>query len=329
MLYHIKCNLLTLAEFMAGCAVAGECGHRPMTGVSAVGLERFLPMIALAMAVVISACLWAAPARAQFEVEKPGIEKGEFEVEYHGGYFLGRPNLPAEADRQGHEFEAFYSLTDWLQIKGTVELEQERAEDGSFNSLKLSEVEGQGKVELVPLEGDGFGASFLAAYGESVVSNEDGSAITFGPILKAARGPLSFTANLFPVYSFGIKETEIEYEEGEAEVEVEHTPDHWSFDYAWQLKHKTAERWAFGVEGFGGFADVGNDLTDSGPNKHRLGPVVYLEIGDHSREAGDKGDGHDLAAPALPALEIAFGVLFGLNDDTSDIALKWDADFAF
>jgi len=294
-----------------------------------MGLERFLATIALTMAVVMSAFAWPAPARAQFEVEQPEIEKGAFELEYHGGYFIGRPSLPTDAARQGHEFEAFYGLTDWLQVKGTAELEQERAEDGSFNSLKLSEVEAQSKIGLIPLEGDGFGASFLTAYAESVVSNEDESAITFGPILKAKRGPLSFAANLFPVYRFDIKETEIENEEGEAEVEIELTPDHWNLDYAWQLKHQTAETWAIGVEGFGGFEDISNDVTDNGPDKHRLGPVVYLEFGDHGHGAGKRVGGHDLAEPGLPALEIAFGVLFGLNDYTSDVALKWDAEIAF
>ena len=305
------------------------CGRGQGTGVLAMELERFLTAIVLAMAVVISACSWTAPAHAQFEIQKPEVQKGEFELEYHGAYFNGLPSLPTDAARQGHEFKALYGLTDWFQIKAAAELEQERAEDGSFNTLKLSEVEGQSKVELVPLTGDGFGASFLAAYGESVVSNEDESAITFGPILKAVRGPLSFTANLFPVYSFNIKETEIGYKEGEAEVEIERTPDHWNFDYAWQLKHQTGEHWAVGVEGFGRFEDIAGDVADSEADKHRFGPVIYLGFGDHGHGSAGHGNGHDLAARSMPALEIAFGVLFGLNDDTSDIALKWDADFAF
>jgi len=294
-----------------------------------MGLERFFTTIALAMAVVMSLCTWAAPARAQFEVVQPEIESGKFELEYFGSYFSGLPSPPAEAARQGHEFQAVYGLSDWLEIKGIAELEQERAEDGSFNSLKLSEVEGQGIVELIPLKGDGFGVSFLAGYGESVVSGEDGSGIRFGPILKVAKGPLSMTLNPFPVYEFNIKETEIEFEDGEAEVEIEHTPDHWNFNYALQLKHQTGEHWAVGVEGFGGFEDIAGDVADSEADKHRFGPVVYLGIGDHGHGAGDHGDGHDPAAPGLPAMEFAFGVLFGLNDDTSDLALKWDAEIEF
>ena len=257
-------------------------------------------------------------------------------LEYHGAYFNGLPSLPTDAARQGHEFEAFYSLTEWLQLKGTIELEQERAEDGSFNSLKLSEVEGQGKVELIPLEGDGFGLSFIAAYGESVVSNEDESAIALGPILKVVNGPLSVTANLFPVYLFNLKETEIEFEEPEeedeeatAEIEVERTPDHWNFDYAWQAKYQAGEQWALGVEGFGTFEDISDNVADSGPDKHRMGPVIYFSIGDHGDGADDDGNGHELAETGMPAMGIAFGVLFGLNDDTSDVALKWDAEIEF
>ena len=293
-------------------------------------MSGFLTRIVFAAALVLGLGLLAAPttAWAQFEVEKPEIKKGEFELEYHGAYFNGLPKLPTDAARQGHEFEAFYSLTEWLQIKAAIEVEEERTEDGSFNSPKLSEIEGQAKVELLPIEGDGFGVSFLGRYGESVVSNEDESSILFGPILKAASGPLSITANLFPVYNFDIKETEIEFGEEGPEIEVERTPDHWNFDYALQVKHQTWERVALGAEVFGEFEDIANNVADSGSDKHRMGPVVYLSLGEsHGHGGHDNEAGH--SAGDLPSASLAFGVLFGLNDDTSDVALKWDADFHF
>lgn len=295
-----------------------------------VSMSRFLIHMAFAAALALGLGVLASPttAWAQFEVEKPEVKKGEFELEYHGAYFNGLPSLPTDAARQGHEFEAFYGLTEWLQIKAAIEVEKERVEDGTFNSLKLSEIEGQAKVELLPIEGDGFGISFLGRYGESVVSNEDGSSILFGPILKAASGPLSITANLFPVYNFDNKETEIEFEEGEAEVEIETTPDHWNFDYALQVKHQTWERVALGAEVFGEFEDFANNVADSGPDKHRMGPVIYVSLGEgHGHGGHDDENGHSVGG--LPSAHFAFGVLFGLNDDTSDVALKWDADFQF
>jgi len=300
-----------------------------MSGIS------FRMMIAAALVLGLGALVGPTTALAQFEVQKPEVRKGDFELEYLGAYFNGLPSLPIDAARQGHELAAYYGLTEWLEIKGAVEAERERTEDGSFNSLKLSEIEGQAKIELLPIEGDGFGISFLGRYGESVVSNEDESEIVFGPILKAASGPFSITANLFPVYSFDIKETEIEFEEPEeegeeatAEIEVERTPDHWNFDYALQVKHQTWERVALGAEAYGELEDISNDNPDSGPDKHRMGPVVYVSLGEGHGHGGH-GDEAGHSTGDLPSALLAFGVLFGLNDDTSDVALKWDAEFHF
>jgi len=180
---------------------------------------------------------------------------------------------------------------------------KDRAEEAGFDALKLSEIEIQSMIELVPLEGDGVGLAVYATYGESLVDGQDESALAFGPLIKAARGPRSVTLNLFAVRMFDIKEIE--------DGETARFPDHWNLEYAWQLKHQAIGVLAFSIEGYGDFFDVNGDLEGEHPERHRLGPVVYPTLGEG------------------PEIEFSLGVLFGLTGATSDLALKWGAELAF
>jgi hypothetical protein len=263
-------------------------------------------------------------AQAQFHVEHPEVYQGEIEAEYFGSYYSGLPRPPAEAPRHGHAFELSYGLTHWWSLTVAAEAEKERNEEGGFNAFKLSEIELETVLELLPLEGDGLAFSLFAKYGESLVNGVDESEIAFGPIVKAVKGATSITGNLFPVYAFDLQETKIE----DGEIEIERETNHWNLDYAWQLKHQATDMIAFGVEGFGGFADLGGDLPGTQAERHRLGPVLYVTLG----EGGDHRPGHsDHAAHAEsgPEIELAIGALIGLNDDTSDLTLKWDAEIEF
>lgn len=148
--------------------------------------------------------------------------------------------------------------------------------------------------------------------------------------MKAARGPVSATANLFAARSFDNAEVEIE----DGEAEIERTPDHWNFNYAGQVLVQVNERIGLAVETYGEVADIGNDVAGNDPDKHRIGPVLYLSfdlgkdngVGDDDDDvAGNGGDDDDES----PELKLGFGVLFGLNDETSDVAVKWDATLEF
>ena len=288
-------------------------------------------LLAIAALAGLLLAIQPLPALAQFEVQQPEIHKGEVEIEYHGAYLSGRPAPPTEVKRHGHEAEIWFGITDWWAIGAAVEAEEERGEDGRFGDFELSEGELQNKFEILPLEGDGFGASILVVYGRSLgtgVPGESEKELRFGPILKAAKGPVSVTANLFPVHVFDVEEKEFE----DGALEIEDIPDHWNFSYAWQVKYQKSDRLALGVEGFGEFEDIGGDLPGDDLERHRVGPVLYLswEKGGHSLSLkdshGDEDHGHEDGGVAF---EMAFGVLFGLNEDTSDVALKWDFEIEF
>ena len=311
-------------------------------------LCRAAAAAAAALALVVS--LSAGPASAQFEVEEPEVEKGEIEIEYHGATFSGRPSVAAQDDddddddegpamlenevlRQGHEVEITGGVTDWWAFGVGAEFEEERGEDGSFGSLNLSEIEISNRIEIVPMDDDadsGFGAGLFLGYGTTVGKGEEEDTVKVGALLSGKRGKVSATGNLFLVNVFDIRETEIE----DGEVEVERTPDHWDFEYAWQLKVQKTERLAFGVEGFGEVPDISGDVAGPTPEKHRIGPVLYLTFQKQRFSPGDDDDANgngeaDEDDDEGPTLNMAFGVLFGLNDDTSDVALKWDVELEF
>ncbi len=271
-------------------------------------------------------CVLVLPgqALAQFQVQSPEIDKSEFEFDYQGGYFSGLPDSPNKATGHGHEPQLVYSLTGWLSVGVEAAVVKDRADDGGFDSLKLSEIEIQSMIELVPLENDGAGLAFYVTYGESLVNGEDESEVAFGPIIKVARGPLSATVNLFALRVFDIQESNID----DGEVEIERLPNHWNLEYAWQAKRQITDVLAFGVEGYGDFMDINKFLLGEDTDRHRLGPMLCVTLGEGD-EYRPGHSAHELHEGEGPEIELTLGVLFGLTGATSDVAFKWGAEFEF
>lgn len=277
-------------------------------------------LMILAAALLVGYVAGIGQARAQFEVKQPFVHQGEAELAYHGAYFDGTK----ESAIHGHEVEVLLGVTERFGIGLAGLLEEERGEDGEANAFKLKEIEAQAKLELIELKDDhGVGLALYSLYGATTVGGNSENEFVFGPILKAQNGKLSGTANLFAVSVNNI------FEEGESE------PDHWNYEINWQARYQLARRFGIGVEGFSEFADIGNDLDEDAPDKHRLGPVLYVNLGgdDHGSHKADhsaKDDDHaDHAEGHAPSTAMAFGVLFGTNEDTADVALKWDMEIEF
>lgn len=286
-------------------------------------LRHSLSCVGAAMALV--AAVGAGPALAQFEVKQPFVHGGEAEVAYHGAYFDGTN----EDIVHGHEVEVMLGLTERFALGLAGVLTQERGEDGENNSFKLTEVEGQAKLELIELNEDrGIGLALFGIYGSTTVGGNSENEFLLGPIVRAQNGKLSATANFFAVSVNNI------FEDGEEE------PDHWNYEINWQARYQFAQRFGIGVEGFSEFADIGNDLDEDAPDTHRLGPVLYVNLGgkdhddhpvsykggSHVGGAHHEDEGHEEHGPEMA---MAFGVLFGTNDATADVALKWDVEIEF
>jgi hypothetical protein len=296
----------------------------------------------------------ATQAQAQFEVKGLDVEKGGVEIDYQADYAFGHPSRKVEDEgggefvfdeneinRQRHSLELGLGLTDYLQISVGVEFEQERfdepisiAEANAFDSLKASAVQIEGTLVLIPLKGNGFGLGVNGQLEPSVIAGEASSYI-ISPILAAVSGPWSVTLNPGFRKSYGGEE---DPDEGEFRDEK------WSFEYAWQAAYKHNDAWTFALEGYGDIGRIGGSGTRSeaslefgDADHHRIGPVVYYSFSrashapksvkddDDDAKAGDDDDDDDEGTE----ITMSFGTLFGLNDETSDVTLKWGMEVEF
>jgi len=283
-----------------------------------------------------------------------GIPRRRFIVEDPGGpdeEIVGDKN---EAVRHGHELEVNLGITDYFKLGVCVEFEKERLEEiddleqlNAFDSLKATEIEIQGTFVFVPLKKNGFGLAALVGFSHAFEA-EEGNTFKIGPLMKVANGPWSATGNLIFVKHFG---------GGEFEDGVRVRDERWDLDYAWQLKYDLSKSIGLAVEGYGSFNRLGDSGTrDEGSllfgdgDTHRIGPVVYYTFGldrgrgekamklgrmnagkgkDDDDKKGGKDDDDDDDEEEGPSARIGAGVLFGLNDNTSDVALKWNVEVTF
>jgi len=253
-------------------------------GSSLAALWRGVVAIAFAGAVL---ALGAASASAQFYVRSPDVEKGELKLEEHGAIYSG----PGEDERrrQSHELEVKYGFTD--RFEGIAEL---TARQNIGDSLKWHSFELGGHYEIVERQGDGWGLAFRSLY-EWALQDGDPDEILFGPLAKYVRGHDSFTINTFFIGQVG---NHVDIDSLELKVN-------------WRLKHEFNETWGLGVEGYSEIEDLSHTGTWN-EQKHRLGPVAYLEFDD-----------------SMPKWEFAAGALFGVSDATSDVTFKFDAELEF
>ena len=164
-----------------------------------------------------------------------------------------------------------------------------------------------------------------------------------GSALQYAWGPWTATANLYAVKHYGGRE-----ELDGARINDERL----DFQYAAQLKYRVNDTIALALEGYGVVERLGDSGTKSEERKlfgdfdrHLLGPVVYYSWGgDNGQPApkagkrlrvrgaeanGMNGDDDKNGGSEGTRYTLGAGVLFGLNDNTSDVALKWSLEVEF
>jgi len=240
----------------------------------------------------VASCLLvlsAHSAGAQFYVRSPDATKGKTAIEEHGAIYSG----PGEDERrrQSHEIEFKHGLTErWqLIVEGTL-----REDIGE--SLKARRLEVGFQYEIVERRGDGWGLAFRTLY-EFALQDDIPDEILFGPLAKYVRGRDSFAINTFFIGQIG----------SEADI------DSLELKVNWRLKRELNENVGLGVEGYSAIGDLSN-AGSFDEQKHRLGPVAYLEFGGHE---------------GRPEWEFAGGTLFGVSDATSDVTFKFDAEMKF
>jgi hypothetical protein len=268
----------------------------------------------------ISASLFlliACPARAEFEIQEAGIEKGEIELEYRGAYHWGVPEVTDANDLiQSHEIEFQMSINDWFLIQVTGGFDQPLHED-----LQASSIEIEPEFALLKREGDGVAVSFQFGYEQALNHGEqvDGepNEFGFGPIVEVASGKFLLTLN--PLFT--------------KQIGTFADQEGLGFDYGWRGEYDFAKRWGVGVEMFGEI----EDLANAGPFNSQvrsIGPTLFYNFGGDKDEANggnDEGEANEKKVSQPPALAYSMnvGVQFGLTDATSDTALKFQGSLSF
>ena len=292
---------LGLAVWCARTYTPFGCGFRGAIEVAGIagGQNMRIAVLRAAVSSIFLAVLAGAPARAQLnqlEIRQPKVEAGEVEVEYLGDYHFQRPRRrfieespgtfvfdDNEFNRQRHSLGIGYGLTSWLGLQVAIEAEQARFEDpesvgraNAFGELKVTEIQLEGTIVLVPAGKHGFAAAALI---EHNIALERGEAhqLFLGTALQYARGPWSATANLYLVKNFGGPE-----ERDGAFIRDER----WDFQYAAQVKYKVNDSFALALEGYGVIERLGSSGTKSDErvvfgdfDRHLLGPVFYYSWG--------------------------------------------------
>jgi hypothetical protein len=298
----------------------------------------------------------------QLEIKEPRVEAGEVEVELLGDYHFGQPRrrfieespgsfvLDAnEFNRQRHTFGLGYGLTKWLGLGLEIEAEQERLEDpdtlaraNAFGELKVTEIQLEGTIVLAPAGKQGLGVAALFEH-NIAIDRREVDQLFLGTALQYVQGPWSATANLYAVKNFG----------GREELDGALISDErWDFQYAAQIKYRVNEALALALEGYGVVERLGNSGTKSEErerlgdfDRHLLGPAFYYSWGAYDgrvarkaarglrlrgADADDKNDDDGEADDKDgPTYTLGAGVLFGLNENTSDVVLKWALSVEF
>ena len=289
----------------------------------------------------------------RLEIKTPHVEAGEVELEYLGDYHLGQPRrrfveaTPGalvvddnDFNRHRHALGLGYGLTSWLGLQIAAEAEQARVEDAealgqanAFADPKVTEIEVEGTIVLVPAGKDGFGLAALIEHNIAFDRREPDQ-LFLGAALQHVRGAWSATANIYAVRHFGGRE-----ERDGALV----SDERWDLQYAAQIKYRVSETLALALEGYGVVERLGNSGTRSDArvrfgdfDRHLAGPVLYYSWNADDRAArkarpglrgrggaGKTGIDDEDGDKDGPRYTLGAGVLFGLNENTSDVVLKW------
>jgi hypothetical protein len=315
--------------------------------------------------ILLAGAALSGAARAQLnelEIREPKVEVGEVELELRGDYNFGQPRrrmfvepsgslLADDNDftRQRHMIALSYGLSKWLNLEVSIEAEEERlsdpntfAEARAFGPLKATEAQIEATIVLVPAGKNGLGVAALIEH-NIALDRRESDQLFLGTALQYDWGAWTATANLYAVKHFFGRE------------ELNGAPisdDRWDFQYAAQLRYRLKDNLTFALEAFGVIERLGNSGTKSDErelfgdfDRHLLGPVLYYSWGgDDDRGAKKAGKGLRVRGAGAngksddddkngdsdsPRYTLGAGVLFGLNNNTSDVTLKWELNVEF
>lgn len=241
-----------------------------------------------------------------FHIFSPVIEKGGWGAEVLSAYQDGLPNgVNAERVKFANEFAVHADITDYWMGKLLLGTVQEVGDNYKITDVGFENVFRADKWTLKKFDAAWFTGIYAAT--DDAATN----AVEFGPIISYFDGPISVILNPFLEKTFGQNK-----EEGIA------------LTYAWRSTYQIVEKFSIGLEGYGFVENLGNSpaLNDQ---VHRVGPVLYFGHvhGNPENHSSPYHHEHSLQSDhehsdSIGELSADLGVLFGLTENTSDIALK-------
>ncbi len=255
---------------------------------------------------LLALLIWSFPAHA-ISLEEAGVEKGEAEVQYEATYTDDNGEGAYEHE---HEIEVQLGITDWLLLTLGFGFEEEEDE----RSFEFAELEGSAIFELIDPKKSGFGFALYAELSKEFSADEDDepdlTTASLGIIAEQHWDKWLIRGNFFYITDY--------------DADTEQNFD--GIDYAYQIRYKHSDRIAIGVEGYGTNADFDEEDEDD-VNTHMVGPVLYVsrELEKESHSLKDSGEDNEEGVE----LEASLGVLFGTNDETADVTVKWGLEVDF
>jgi hypothetical protein len=241
---------------------------------------RFIAGAALTLAT-------AVPAAADFKVQMPDAETGEFSIEPLGDY--GHDPNPAHSGELSTTQEFEYGVNGFWRTE--LELEQERAA-GPEQSYNFSQVTSENIFQFTERGQYWLDAGFFAEFGKSTLRINPNE-FTFGPIFRKEIFGTINTVNLF-----------IQKEVGSGSAGRPF------FLYAWET------RFALGTAIEPGFQAYGNPSAFEGFNSHwpqdnRIGPQLFGTI-------------HNIGPGTL---NWNAGILFGVTSASPRETIRWQLEY--
>lgn len=253
--------------------------------------------------------IWTVPANA-LSLEEAGVEKGEVEIQYEATY---TDDNGEDAFEHEHEIEAQLGITNWLLLTVGIGFEEEEGE----RSFEFSEIEGEIQIELIDPEKNGFGLALFGGLNREFASEDDEKdekEFALGIIAEQSFDKWLVRGNLYYI--------------GDLNNEDDEQFD--GIQYAYQVRYQMTNKFGIGVEGYGTHKDF-KDEDEDDLNEHMVGPVLYYSLDlepRHKKTSFKNNDDEDEEEEGME-LEAQFGILFGTNDDTADVTVKWGLELDF
>ena len=228
------------------------------------------------------------PASADFKVQSPDAETGEFAIEPIGD-IVHDPN-PAHSGELSSVQEFEWGVNGFWRTE--IELEQER-EAGPGQSIRFAQVTWENIFQFAERGRYWIDAGFFAEFGKSTLA-DTANEVTFGPIFRKEIFHTINTVNLFLQKDVGGP-----YAAGRP-----------AFLYAWET------RLALGTPIEPGFQAYGRPSSFEGfnsgwPQDNRIGPQLFGTI-------------HDIGPGSL---KWNAGVLFGIRPWAPLVTFRWQAEY--